>query len=120
MTVTDPREGEEPLFVLRMAEAATVVDLRRLTGLFGVQLWDTRFNIPTGDGTRLGDMKDENKDVFLEVRRQRGWRASRARSSVGAPPSSDTLSLVVLVGAVAVSALVATQLPRCVARWRRE
>lgn len=65
--------SETPMHTLSLPAAASVFDLRSHIGLFGPQLWDPRFNggVPVGDGVRLLDLENDEKEVRLEVRMPR-------------------------------------------------
>jgi hypothetical protein len=76
--------SETPMHTLSLPAAASVFDLRGHIGLFGPQLWDPRFNggLPVGDGVRLLDLENDEREVRLEV------RVSRLREPAGPPTAS--------------------------------
>jgi hypothetical protein len=120
-----PRE-ESPIHTLSLPAAATVGDLRRHIGLFGPMIFDRRFNggVPTGDGMRLLDLQDDNKEVQLEVR-QPGVRRNggpRPRSEAGPRTSGarpDGLRLGLLILAALLIGLVVARRVRSTRRRAR-
>jgi hypothetical protein len=118
-----PRE-ESPIHTLSLPAAATVGDLRRHIGLFGPMIFDRRFNggVPTGDGMRLVDLQDDNKEVQLEVRqpgvRRAGFAALAGPRTSGARPDGLRLGLLILA-ALLIGLVVARRVRPTRRRARR-